>query len=69
MDEVRNHCTSCNGNGYVRGSLGNTGTCIFCAGTGLINRHQSRTKHQNFWAILRMCEDLINGKETKGRYH
>jgi DnaJ-class molecular chaperone len=56
-------CDKCKGNGFVRGSLGNTGTCIHCFGSGH-NDHASRTTADDILSLLDMCEDYVEETEN-----
>ena len=60
-------CKECKGNGYVRGKL-NTGTCIFCRGSGHTNK-DSRTTEHDWQLILQMCEDFVYDNEKKFKTH
>ena len=61
-------CEPCKGNGYVRGSMGATGTCIYCNGSGHTN-HGPRINPDTFIEIIKWVEDYIDGQQTEGWYH
>ena len=61
-------CEPCNGNGYVRGSTGATGTCIHCNGSGH-KEHGPRISNYLFRNIIKWVEDYIDVEEIEGPYH
>ena len=61
-------CIFCKGNGYIRGTGGNTGTCIHCDGSGHKD-HGPRISNHLFLNILKYVEDYIDGGEIEGWYH
>lgn len=67
LTEVHTPCKECHGNGYIRGSSDNTGTCIHCNGDGHSN-HGSRLSKDIFTTVVKWCEDYIDGKK-EGWYH
>ncbi len=54
-------CNECRGNGFIRGTLGNTGTCIHCHGEGH-NNHGPRLTKENYLELFRLTEEFINGR-------
>ena len=61
-------CEPCKGNGYVRGSMEATGTCIHCNGSGHSN-HEPRINPDTFIEIIKWVEDYIDGEHTERWYH
>jgi len=61
-------CEPCNGNGYVRGSMKATGTCIHCNGSGH-TEHGPRISNHLFRNIIKWVEDYIDVEEIEGPYH
>ena len=61
-------CEPCKGNGYVRGSMRATGTCIYCNGSGHTN-HGPRINPDTFIEIIKWVEDYIDGEHTERWYH
>jgi DnaJ-class molecular chaperone len=59
-------CKDCKGNGYVRGKI-QTGTCLFCNGSGHKN-HDQRMTDVSFLDIVKLCEFYVQ-KNDKQNYN
>lgn len=55
-------CKECKGNGFIRGLI-NTGTCIFCFGSGHSD-HASRITYHDVESVMDMVEEYVE-KESK----
>ena len=61
-------CKECRGTGLIKGTQSfNRGACLFCHGSGNTN-HGSRMHNHNLIAVMKWCEDYIDGKKD-GWYH
>ena len=61
-------CKKCNGTGKIKGTRSIIpGACIFCHGSGITN-HGPRMHNHNLIAVMKWCEDYIDGKKD-GWYH
>ncbi len=56
-------CKECRGTGIIKGTLGvGFGHCLFCHGSGTTN-HGPRMHSANLIAVMKWCEDYIDGKK------
>lgn len=53
-------CKECHGNGFIRGTLGNTGTCIFCHGQGY--KYNGTFNNNQMITLVKLCGDYVNDK-------
>ena len=61
-------CKECRGTGKIKGTQSLIpADCLFCRGSGTTN-HGSRTHSANLIAVMKWCEDYIDGKKD-GWYH
>jgi DnaJ-class molecular chaperone len=64
-------CSKCKGNGYVRGSSENTGTCIHCFGSGHgdHDHYASQTTLDDILSVIDMCEDYVQKNDKNRKTH
>ena len=61
-------CIKCTGKGFIEGTQTSMrAACLFCHGTGHTN-HGPRMHSANLIAVMKWCEDYIDGKKD-GWYH
>ena len=63
-------CKHCKGNGYVRGSSENTGTCLFCSGSGH-KYHGPRVTADDYMTIIEKLyvNNYGSKKQTKKKFN
>ena len=67
-EKLAESCTECIGTGFIKGTQTPLrAACLFCHGSGLTN-HGPRTHSANLIAVMKWCEDYIDGKKD-GWYH